>query len=85
MVESTWSGSSPHQRRDSTYTSARHGAGGAAWKRPSPLGQPARPEEAASGIAFLASAEAGFVNGVVLPVDGGVTASNGQPNMGITG
>jgi meso-butanediol dehydrogenase / (S,S)-butanediol dehydrogenase / diacetyl reductase len=34
----------------------------------------------ASVIAFLASEDATFVNGVNLPVDGGLTASNGQPN-----
>lgn len=45
-----------------------------------PLGRVARPEEIASVIAFLASEDAAFVNGVNLPVDGGVTASNGQPN-----
>ena len=46
-----------------------------------PLGRPAEPSEIASVIAFLAGPDAGFVNGVILPVDGGVTASNGQPNM----
>lgn len=46
-----------------------------------PLGRAARAEEIASVIAFLASADASFVNGVNLPVDGGVTASNGQPKM----
>jgi len=45
-----------------------------------PLGRGARPEEIASVIAFLASDDASFVNGVNLPVDGGVTASNGQLN-----
>ena len=45
-----------------------------------PLGRAARPEEIASVIAFLASDDASFVNGVNLPVDGGVTASNGQFN-----
>jgi meso-butanediol dehydrogenase/(S,S)-butanediol dehydrogenase/diacetyl reductase len=39
-------------------------------------------EEVAAVIAFLASSDASFVNGVNLPVDGGVSASNGQPNMG---
>jgi meso-butanediol dehydrogenase/(S,S)-butanediol dehydrogenase/diacetyl reductase len=45
-----------------------------------PLGRGAKPEEIASVIAFLASDDAAFVNGVNLPVDGGVTASNGQVN-----
>lgn len=47
-----------------------------------PLGRPARPEEIAAVIAFLASDDASFVNGVNLPVDGGVSASNGQPKLG---
>jgi meso-butanediol dehydrogenase/(S,S)-butanediol dehydrogenase/diacetyl reductase len=46
-----------------------------------PLGRPAVPSDIAAVIAFLASEDAGFVTGVNLPVDGGVTASNGQPNM----
>ncbi|CAM3654650.1 3-oxoacyl-ACP reductase [Bordetella sputigena] len=44
-----------------------------------PLGRGAEPEEIASVIAFLASEDAVFVTGVNLPVDGGLTASNGQP------
>ena len=46
-----------------------------------PLGRGAKPEEVAGVIAFLASGDAAFVNGVNLPVDGGLTAANGQPNM----
>jgi meso-butanediol dehydrogenase/(S,S)-butanediol dehydrogenase/diacetyl reductase len=46
-----------------------------------PLGRPAMPTDIAAVIAFLASEDASFVTGVNLPVDGGVTASNGQPNM----
>ena len=46
-----------------------------------PLGRGAEPEEVADVIAFLASHDARFVNGVNLPVDGGLTASNGQPPM----
>ncbi len=45
-----------------------------------PLRRGAKSEEVASVIAFLASEDASFVNGVNLPVDGGVTASNGQLN-----
>jgi meso-butanediol dehydrogenase/(S,S)-butanediol dehydrogenase/diacetyl reductase len=44
-----------------------------------PLGRGAEPEEVADVIAFLASHDARFVNGVILPVDGGLSASNGQP------
>ena len=47
-----------------------------------PIGRAARPEEVAAVIAFLASEDASFVNGVNLPVDGGVSASNGQPRLG---
>ncbi|MCR5868087.1 MAG: SDR family NAD(P)-dependent oxidoreductase [Aquincola tertiaricarbonis] len=46
-----------------------------------PLGRVAEPADIAGVVAFLASMDARFVNGVNLPVDGGVTASNGQPPM----
>jgi meso-butanediol dehydrogenase/(S,S)-butanediol dehydrogenase/diacetyl reductase len=43
-----------------------------------PMGRGAQPQEIASVIAFLASEDASFVNGVNLPIDGGVDASSGQ-------
>jgi meso-butanediol dehydrogenase/(S,S)-butanediol dehydrogenase/diacetyl reductase len=43
------------------------------------MGRPATPDDVAAGIAFLD--DASFVNGVILPVDGGLAASNGQPNF----
>lgn len=46
-----------------------------------PLGRPATPDDIAGPIAFLASDDARFVTGAILPVDGGVSASNGQPRM----
>ncbi len=39
------------------------------------------PEDIAAAAAFLASEDASFITGVNLPVDGGVSASNGQPNF----
>ena len=47
-----------------------------------PLKRVAEPEDIAGVVAFLASDDARFVNGVNLPVDGGVMASNGQPAQG---
>lgn len=44
-----------------------------------PLGRTAEPADIASVIAFLAGDDARFVTGVNLPVDGGLSASNGQP------
>lgn len=37
-----------------------------------PLGRFGDPEEMAAAVAFLASSEAGYITGVVLPVDGGL-------------
>ncbi|MCK0127812.1 SDR family oxidoreductase [Erythrobacter sp. F6033] len=39
------------------------------------------PEDIAAAAAFLASEDASFITGVNLPVDGGVSASNGQANF----
>ena len=46
-----------------------------------PLGCAADPAGSADVIAFPASDDARFVTGVNLPVDGGLTASNGQPRQ----
>lgn len=46
-----------------------------------PIGRSATPDEVAGVIAFLASEDAVFINGVNLPIDGGLHASNGQPNF----
>ena len=46
-----------------------------------PMGRLVEPEEVASVIAFLAGPDASFVNGVILPVDGGLSASSGQPDF----
>ncbi|MBO1324299.1 SDR family oxidoreductase [Acetobacter sp. TBRC 12305] len=44
-----------------------------------PLGRLGLPEDMAAAITFLASADAAYITGLIMPVDGGVTASNGQP------
>jgi 3-oxoacyl-[acyl-carrier protein] reductase len=41
------------------------------WIGMTPEGRLGRPEELAAAVAFLASPDAGFIRGVVLPVDGG--------------
>jgi hypothetical protein len=39
-----------------------------------PLGRPGTPGEVAGTVAFLASDDAGFITGITIPVDGGLTA-----------
>jgi 3-oxoacyl-[acyl-carrier protein] reductase len=39
-----------------------------------PLGRTARPEEVSAVVRFLMSDDASYVNGAVIPVDGGLTA-----------
>jgi NAD(P)-dependent dehydrogenase (short-subunit alcohol dehydrogenase family) len=45
----------------------------------SPLGRIAQPEDVAAVIAFLMSEDAGYVNGTVIPVDGGTVAAYVPP------
>jgi meso-butanediol dehydrogenase / (S,S)-butanediol dehydrogenase / diacetyl reductase len=47
-------------------------------RRRIPLQRWGRADEIAAVIAFLASTEASFVNGAIIPVDGGITANTGQ-------
>lgn len=42
---------------------------------PNPTGRLGRPDDIAAAIAFLASPLAGYINGVNLPVDGGITGT----------
>lgn len=41
-----------------------------------PLGRVGRPDDIAAAVAFLASADAAWITGVTLPVDGGITSVN---------
>ncbi|ALN72210.1 SDR family NAD(P)-dependent oxidoreductase [Aureimonas sp. AU20] len=53
----------------------------AAFEARIPMGRGAEPDDIAGAIAFLVSDDARFITGVNLPVDGGLTASNGQPPL----
>ncbi len=44
-----------------------------------PLGRAGKPEEVAAAVAFLCSADASFINGHVLAVDGGFSATHFRP------
>jgi meso-butanediol dehydrogenase / (S,S)-butanediol dehydrogenase / diacetyl reductase len=47
-------------------------------RRAIPLQRWGRPDEIAAVITFLISADASFITGAIVPVDGGVTANTGQ-------
>jgi len=66
---------------DATVELAKSEAVMGAFRDRLPIGRAATPDDIAGVIAFLASEDAVFVNGVILPVDGGLQASNGQPNF----
>lgn len=53
-----------------------------AFKERIPLQRTGVPEDVAGPVMFLASEDAKFVSGVQLPVDGGLSAANGQPPIG---
>jgi meso-butanediol dehydrogenase/(S,S)-butanediol dehydrogenase/diacetyl reductase len=42
------------------------------------LGRPGHPEDVARAVLFLASPDAAYITGALLPVDGGTTAATGQ-------
>jgi len=45
------------------------------------LGRPGRPEDVVGAVLFLASPDAGYITGSILAVDGGTSASSGQPHV----
>ncbi len=53
----------------------------ARFKDRTPLQRPGRAEDIAQAVLFLASEAANYITGVNLPVDGGISASNGQPHI----
>jgi len=58
------------------------GASELVWERTAdthPLGRNGKPEEVAALAAFLASDEAGFITGVAVPIDGGLSAGAFAP------
>jgi meso-butanediol dehydrogenase/(S,S)-butanediol dehydrogenase/diacetyl reductase len=51
-----------------------------AWCAAIPMRRAGTPDEIAKVVAFLASDDASYMTGAIVPVDGGVTAWTGQPN-----
>jgi meso-butanediol dehydrogenase/(S,S)-butanediol dehydrogenase/diacetyl reductase len=53
----------------------------AEFRRLIPIGRIATADEVAAAVLFLASDDASYITGVMLAVDGGLTAATGQPNF----
>ncbi len=45
------------------------------------LGRPGTPDDVAPAVLFLASDDAKYITGTILAVDGGTSASTGQPHI----
>lgn len=51
------------------------------WSSHVPLNRPGRPEEIAKLVRFLVCDDASYMTGAIIPVDGGLTAWTGQPDV----
>ena len=66
---------------DMTGEMWRDGADLSAFTNRIALGRPGHPDDIVGAVLFLASPDASYITGVVLAVDGGTSASSGQPHL----
>ena len=66
---------------DMTAGMWREGADLSAFTNRIALGRPGHPDDIVGAVLFLASPDASYITGAVLAVDGGTSASSGQPHI----